>query len=93
MRLKFTGCIVKFFWFRSAEIHVANGFLGKNFRLKKIAEWLSWFKSAVLDLGCMNSLGIRKSDIKGSLDCLQPHLYTNLIYPNKKSNIIIFGYW
>ena len=88
MRLKFIGYMVKFFWFRSAEINVANGFLGKkNFCLKKIAEWLSWLKSAVLDLGCINSLGIRKSDIKGPLDCLQPHSYMNLIYPNKKATI------
>ena len=35
----------------------------------------------------MNSLGIRKSDIKGPLDCLQPHSYTNLIYPYKKATI------
>ena len=57
----------------------------KTFVKKKTAAWLHWLKSAVLDLRCINSLGIRKSDIKGPLDCLQPHSYTNLIYPNKKA--------
>ena len=64
----------------------------ENFCLKNIAAWLPRLKSAVLDLGCMNSLGIRKSDIKGPLDCLQAHSYTNLIYPNRKSNNVIFGF-
>ena len=34
-------CMLKFFWFRSAEIKVANGFLEKkNFCSKKVAAWL-----------------------------------------------------
>ena len=89
MRLKFVGCMVKFFWFCSAEINAAIGFLRKkSFCLKKIAAWLPWLKSAVLDLGCMNSLGIRKSDIKGPLVCLQPHLHANPIYRVSQKNVL-----
>ena len=64
------------------------------FLLKKIAARLPfrknfkfWLKSAVLNQGWMNSLGIRKSETKGPLDCLQPHSYMNLKYSNKKATI------
>ena len=60
---------------------------GKKLLFKKIAAWLPWLKSALLALRCMDSLGIRRSDIKCPGDCLQPLSYTNLIYPNKKATI------
>ena len=49
----------------------------KNFCSKKITARLSRLNQQFLSLGSVNFLGIRKSDIKGSLDCLQPHSYTN----------------
>ena len=43
MRLKSIGCMVKFFWFRSAEANVVNGFL--SFGSKKIAARLPFRKN------------------------------------------------
>ena len=35
----------------------------------------------------MNYLRIRSSDIKGPLNCVQPHPYMNLKYSNKETTI------
>ena len=45
----FKICCMVIFWFRSAEINVANGFLEKkNFCLRKIAAWLPFRKISTL---------------------------------------------
>ena len=43
-RLKFIGCMVKFFWLCSAEINVAMVFWGKKLLFKKNAAWLPFRK-------------------------------------------------